>query len=704
MGCRVAEIFLPEKAYMEKTLNSAWREEENKKHSFTVDRLGVHWDRRRDNTIWGCGKDEVVSIIIFAFLDNRFEILIPVHLRSIAYNLFAFSFGFQRSCDHLGRLLVGLMQGQRGAIGSFPATLGFEHGSSSSDANVIDQQICFENNMQNSPSNDPFLNSTNQGQNLSLWNVGEPSSSSSLMKSCPESPSSLLSLCDHNNVTMNLSNSLSMATTSGSSSSSDPFGSSSDHIELEERRLSRKRKAVELGQSSSGIGIGSSDMVPRAESGSITWHGSEATPTSESIIPRLGLSVGGGNENSRRNVLRITSSRQQDSNNSNNGEPDVSGLYPSLRLNPVDFITPPVAVTSDDLSSQSGQQALRIPALRRNVQSTSRWSRNPSSRAIRSSNLVISGDRNEPDSISDHPLFAQLSDTRTALQTELNWSSNGGGGAVSNVGIGVSDSSRASPSSGPIPTSAAPNSIPPRGSPHYHPRRLSAFLRRSLLSASDSEAGGGPNSNLFPRLPPAITTSELGIPIPPVVSSQGQHHQPHSRSSVLLGRQLDGAFGVPYLSRTMTGGSEGRGRLVSEIRNVLDLMRRGEPLRFEDLMILDQSVFYGIADIHDRHRDMRLDIDNMSYEELLALEERIGNVNTGLNEETISKHLKTKQYVAETGQPDAEPCCVCQEEYHNGDDLGTLDCGHDFHHGCIKQWLQHKNSCPICKSTGFAKL
>lgn len=31
-------------------------------------------------------------------------------------------------------------------------------------------------------------------------------------------------------------------------------------------------------------------------------------------------------------------------------------------------------------------------------------------------------------------------------------------------------------------------------------------------------------------------------------------------------------------------------------------------------MILDQTVFFGAADIHDRHRDMRLDVDNMSYE------------------------------------------------------------------------------------------
>ena len=31
-------------------------------------------------------------------------------------------------------------------------------------------------------------------------------------------------------------------------------------------------------------------------------------------------------------------------------------------------------------------------------------------------------------------------------------------------------------------------------------------------------------------------------------------------------------------------------------------------------MILDQSLFFGMADMYDRHRDMRLDVDNMSYE------------------------------------------------------------------------------------------
>lgn len=37
-------------------------------------------------------------------------------------------------------------------------------------------------------------------------------------------------------------------------------------------------------------------------------------------------------------------------------------------------------------------------------------------------------------------------------------------------------------------------------------------------------------------------------------------------------------------------------------------------LVFQDVMILDQSGFFGMVDIQDRHRDMRLDVDNMSYE------------------------------------------------------------------------------------------
>ena len=42
-----------------------------------------------------------------------------------------------------------------------------------------------------------------------------------------------------------------------------------------------------------------------------------------------------------------------------------------------------------------------------------------------------------------------------------------------------------------------------------------------------------------------------------------------------------------------------------------------------------------------------------------------------------------------------------QEEYIEGEDMGALECGHDFHSQCIKEWLKQKNICPICKTTGL---
>lgn len=34
----------------------------------------------------------------------------------------------------------------------------------------------------------------------------------------------------------------------------------------------------------------------------------------------------------------------------------------------------------------------------------------------------------------------------------------------------------------------------------------------------------------------------------------------------------------------------------------------------QDYMLFDPFIYHGMADMHDRHRDMRLDVDNMSYE------------------------------------------------------------------------------------------
>ncbi|XP_038982125.1 probable E3 ubiquitin-protein ligase ZFP1 [Phoenix dactylifera] len=121
---------------------------------------------------------------------------------------------------------------------------------------------------------------------------------------------------------------------------------------------------------------------------------------------------------------------------------------------------------------------------------------------------------------------------------------------------------------------------------------------------------------------------------------------------------------------------------------------------------------FGESNIVDEHHDMRLDIDGMSYEELLALEEQIGDVNTGLTEEFILKNLKTIIHGPQMSSlpnqthkfaPENEACIICQVEYDEKERIGILDCGHSYHAGCIRQWLSVKNLCPICKASALTR-
>ncbi|XP_062117024.1 uncharacterized protein LOC133830924 isoform X2 [Humulus lupulus] len=138
-------------------------------------------------------------------------------------------------------------------------------------------------------------------------------------------------------------------------------------------------------------------------------------------------------------------------------------------------------------------------------------------------------------------------------------------------------------------------------------------------------------------------------------------------------------------------------------------VRHPSPEGLAEIMMLHSGLLMGNrVDIHDRFRDMRLDVDNMSYEELLDLGERIGYVNTGLKEEEIGRCLrKIKLSISNDWSrlPSLadKKCSICQEEFETDDDMGKLDCGHGFHTECIRHWLSHKNTCPVCKAEAVAR-
>lgn len=259
-----------------------------------------------------------------------------------------------------------------------------------------------------------------------------------------------------------------------------------------------------------------------------------------------------------------------------------------------------------------------------------------------------------------------------------------------NMSSGSSSSSAGVASSG-----QASSSITSRPSGRtLNPSRLSDFSPWTLFPSAESEAGVS-GEHVAPYQLERSSPDEREMPS---LGNVHSHPQPYSRHA--LSREVGG---VDVNARsTLAADIHERHRLVTEIRHVLHAMRRGENLQAEDYMLFDTFI-NGTGALHDRHRDMRLDVDDMSYEDLLALEERMGDVSTGLKEETIMKFMKQRNYSSVTteGSSKIEPCCICQEEYTTGETIGTLNCGHDFHTNCVRQWLLKKNVCPICKTVAL---
>ncbi|KDO59741.1 hypothetical protein CISIN_1g004784mg [Citrus sinensis] len=466
--------------------------------------------------------------------------------------------------------------------------------------------------------------------------------------------------------------------------------------------LSCKRKALE-GTSAPSCSAGSSSRFPQAESGvSARYEASSSLSLSpplqnypsvcppEQSNPRFGVAmrivedgfpsgISGNTENRLRSFGRRGDPRHQQesvpynlSSIGGSGHSNIAPPHPppiSLPFSDALELRAAAAVAANTNASQNQAHSAPVSSFSRNAHPF-RWDGASSSRAGNLSSSFISGERGatlreERNTRSiqrnnaEHPMLVPSAEMRNMVQDPTSWSlatGSSSGGVSSTARIGSSSSTHPSPASAWVP--------------HHN---------ISIHSPSSSSQE----------------------PVMPSSSNSQIHHQTQRRSSFLMERQGDNVLGLPRSLQVLAADIEGRHRLISEIRQVLNAMRRGENLR--DYMLFEPFIYHGLAEMHDRHRDMRLDVDNMSYEELLALEERIGDVSTGLNEETIMKIMKQKRYPSlEIEIPsDEEPCCICQEEYTDGDNLGILDCGHDFHTNCIKQWLMQKNLCPICKTTGL---
>ncbi|XP_027152219.1 E3 ubiquitin-protein ligase BIG BROTHER-like [Coffea eugenioides] len=107
----------------------------------------------------------------------------------------------------------------------------------------------------------------------------------------------------------------------------------------------------------------------------------------------------------------------------------------------------------------------------------------------------------------------------------------------------------------------------------------------------------------------------------------------------------------------------------------------------------------------DEEELANLDGEFIRISEISFLEasERSGQYSN-LNEETILKNLRTRQYRTSAdrdGDETGDICVVCQSGFEDEEIIAKLGCGHEYHSDCVNRWLQHRNVCPICKRTAI---
>ena len=97
----------------------------------------------------------------------------------------------------------------------------------------------------------------------------------------------------------------------------------------------------------------------------------------------------------------------------------------------------------------------------------------------------------------------------------------------------------------------------------------------------------------------------------------------------------------------------------------------------------------------------------LSYETLLQLGERIGDVKTErwtmrAKKEIEKLPLKIFNKDMTEGKDENDSCVkclVCQFPFEDGEQIRILPCQHYFHDSCVDQWLMNKDHCPYCRQS-----
>jgi hypothetical protein len=228
-------------------------------------------------------------------------------------------------------------------------------------------------------------------------------------------------------------------------------------------------------------------------------------------------------------------------------------------------------------------------------------------------------------------------------------------------------------------------------------------FRRDLRPQDDDDAENSGQNHILDRF---TTTSQS------TTRRQVNHDGRLSDEELARILQLEEAYELSreidsHMSRyTSTGSSStSLSRLLHPLHNERVAFDEAFALRVQDQEISDvirrQHMLHLAGDSDDDDDDDAysdddgIDPDNMTYEQLLELEEHIGTVNCGATKADIEV-CPVHTFMGTNGNKNSPLCLVCQEDYEIGNLLRTLPCHHAYHKDCIDKWLSQKPTCPVC--------
>jgi len=145
------------------------------------------------------------------------------------------------------------------------------------------------------------------------------------------------------------------------------------------------------------------------------------------------------------------------------------------------------------------------------------------------------------------------------------------------------------------------------------------------------------------------------------------------------------------------------GKWISDLSNVSDVSQVNPVLRdyllnpeYHERFRYHNMPTARFNGIYLTFEELGIFLNTINYN-ILSIESWSNRLNM-LEKVYWPKEIKKEIPVLDTILPLGEDCGICLNSLNETEVCGNIKCKHYFHCGCIQEWLENKNTCPICRA------